>query len=233
MGLFYWKGIFMKKYDLKKITVTAVFCAVAYICMFVFRFKVSFLTFDFKDAVIAVVSFMFGPLYGVVTAGTVALLELFTVSDTGFYGFVMNLCSSAVFGLTCGTIYKYKKTFSGAIFAASAAVITVTCAMMLANILVTPFYMGVKTETVVNMIPTLLLPFNLCKATMNAAVTLIIYKPITTGLKNTGLIESKSKEKFKLTKKTIWLTLGALMIAVFTAFILIYSLGGSFEFIRR
>ena len=220
------------KNDIKKIAVTAVFCALAYICMFVFRFKVGFLTFDFKDAVIAVISFLFGPIYGVATVGIVSLFELVTVSDTGIYGLIMNFCSSASFAFACGIIYKYKKTFSGAIYAAAASVIVVTLVMMLANVLVTPFYMGVKTETVINMIPTLLLPFNLCKATMNAAVTLIIYKPLTSGLKSLGLVTSAAKEKFRFTKKTIVLTISALIVAVITAFVLIYSLGGSFELVK-
>lgn len=220
------------KYDLKKITVTAVFCAFAYICMFVFRFKVGFLTFDFKDVVIAVVSFLFGPLYGVATAGTVALLELVTVSETGIYGLIMNFCSSAAFAFTCGIIYKYKRNFSGAIFAASATVIAVTVVMMLANILVTPYYMGVKTQVVVGMIPTLLLPFNLCKATMNAAITLIIYKPLTTKLKSLGVVKSDGVEKFKFTKKTIVMMICAVAVAVFTTFVLINVLGGSFELIK-
>ena len=220
------------KNDIKKIAVTAVFCALAYICMFVFRFKVGFLTFDFKDAVIAVISFLFGPVYGVTTVGIVSLLELVTVSDTGVYGLIMNFCSSASFAFTCGIIYKYKKTFSGAIFAAAASVIVVTLVMMLANVLVTPFYMGVETKTVINMIPTLLLPFNLCKATMNAAATLIIYKPLTSGLKNLGLVSSSTKEKFKISKKTIILTLCALAVAGITALVLIYTLGGTFELIK-
>lgn len=220
------------KYDLKKITVTAVFCAVAYLCMFIFRFKVGFLTFDFKDAVIAVVSFLFGPLYGVATAGTVALLELVTVSDTGFYGLIMNFLSSSAFAFSCGIIYKHKRSFSGAIFAVSAAVISVTLVMVLANIFITPFYMHVSTEVVVNMIPTLLLPFNLCKATMNAAITLIIYKPLTVNLKKLGLLKSDGDTKFKLTKKTVILTICAVLVALFTAFVLINVLGGSFELVK-
>lgn len=220
------------KYDIKKITVTAVFCAVAYLCMFVFRFKVGFLTFDFKDAIIAVVSFLFGPLYGVATSGVVALLELVTVSDTGFYGLIMNFCSSSAFAFTCGIIYKHKRSFSGAIFAAAAAVIAVTAVMMLANLLITPFYMGVSTKAVAQMIPTLLLPFNLCKATMNAAITLIIYKPLTVNLKKLGLVKSSIDTKFKITKKTVILTICAVLVAAFTTFVLINVLGGSFEFVK-
>ena len=86
-----------EKNNLKKISVTAMLCALAYICMFVFKFKVGFLTFDLKDAVLTVIAFLYGPIYGVVSSILVALIEFVSVSDTGFYGLVMNALSSAVF----------------------------------------------------------------------------------------------------------------------------------------
>ena len=77
----------------------ALLCALAYICEFVFRIKVSFLTFDAKDAIIAIGALAFGPVSGVAMSLVVALLELVTVSETGFYGFLMNFLSSAVFSV--------------------------------------------------------------------------------------------------------------------------------------
>ena len=68
-------------------------CALAYICVFILKFKVGFLTFDFKDAVISIISFLYGPLYGVFSAGIVAFMEFITISDTGAYGLIMNFLS--------------------------------------------------------------------------------------------------------------------------------------------
>ena len=51
-----------KNASLKKLSVTAMLCALAYICMFVFKFKVGFLTFDLKDAVLTVIAFLYGPV---------------------------------------------------------------------------------------------------------------------------------------------------------------------------
>ena len=65
----------MQKTNLKKISVAAMLCAVAYLCMFMFKFKVSFLTFDFKDAILCITAFLFGPLYGVASAVVVAFAE--------------------------------------------------------------------------------------------------------------------------------------------------------------
>ena len=75
----------------------AMFAAIAYVCVFVFRFKVSFLTLDVKDAVMAVGALALGPVAGILIASVVALLEFITVSDTGVYGLIMNFLSSASF----------------------------------------------------------------------------------------------------------------------------------------
>jgi hypothetical protein len=63
--------------------------------------------------------------------------------------------------------------------------------MMVANLLITPHYMGVTVADVINLIPTLLLPFNLAKALLNAGLVLILYKPTTTALRAVKLIDKK------------------------------------------
>ena len=80
----------MIKLDIYKMVVLSLFCAMAYIFVFVFRIKVSFLTFDAKDAIITVCSLLYGPLSGVIVSLVVSFLEFITVSDTGLYGLIMN-----------------------------------------------------------------------------------------------------------------------------------------------
>ena len=217
-----------KGYDIKKLSVTAMLCALAFICVFVLKFKVSFLTFDFKDAVISIVSFLYGPLYGVFSAGLVAVMEFLTVSDTGVYGLIMNFLSSSVFALACGTVYKFKRTFCGAIFGAVCAVVAVTSVMMLANIFVTPYYMGVSRSDVVGLIPTLLLPFNLCKSIINAAVTLIIYKPFTSGLKKAHLVDCHTAA-VGINKKSVILTSLSLIFLIAAVVYVLVVLKGQFK----
>ncbi len=218
----------MNRTKLQKISVTALFCALAFLMTFIFRFKVSFLTFDFKDAVISVVSLLYGPLYGISAAAAVAVLEFLSVSDTGVYGLLMNFISSGAFALTCGLIYKFKREFTGAIISVVASVVSVTGIMMLANIFITPFYMGATTQDVINMIPTLLLPFNLCKALINAALLLIIYKPITTSLKKAKLVNIGAID-YKINKKTLILIISSVLVIVLAVLFLLLKLGGSFS----
>lgn len=227
-----------QKYDIRRLTVSAMLTAVAYLCVFVFRFKVGFLTFDFKDAVIAVLSFLYGPVYGIISSVTVAFLEAVSVSDTGIYGFIMNALSSGTFAFVCGLIYKFKRSFAGAVISVFASVTAVTAVMMLANIFITPFYMGVERTDVVAMLPTLLLPFNLCKALMNASVTMLIYKPIATALRRAGLSEGKklsastSVKDRKFDRRTVILALTAAVIIISTTAVIIFVLGGEFEVLR-
>jgi len=207
---------------LRKLVVTAMFCSLAFLLTFVFRFNVSFLTFDLKDTVLAIVALMYGPVYGVVSSLTVALIEFLSISDTGVYGFIMNFLASATFTFTCGLIYKYKRNFAGAIFSLIAAAVTLVCVMLAANLFITPYYMGVDRTTVIGMIPALLLPFNFCKATINAAMTLIIYKPVTGVLKRSGIVASTGTAGTKNSMRSAILIVSCLiMIALSVLFILL------------
>ncbi|MBE6750768.1 MAG: ECF transporter S component [Ruminococcaceae bacterium] len=219
----------MKNQNLKKITLAAVFTAIAFLFTFVFKFKVSFLTFDFKDAIIAVISLMNGPIYGIFSALTVALLEFLSISDTGFYGLIMNFISSGSFALIFGLIYKLKKSFSGAIVAAVSSVIGVTAIMMIANYFITPFYMGVGKQDVLNLIPSLLLPFNLAKSIINTALTLIIYKPVINILRKAKAIETNMSTEYKFSVKSLLLLIVSLVIIILTVLFILFFLDGGFE----
>ena len=230
-GLIFWGGFMNAKNNLKKISVTAVLCALAYICMFVVKFRVGFLTFDFKDAILTVIAFLYGPLYAVVSSVLVAGIEFLTISDTGVYGFIMNALASAAFTATSGIIYKYRRTLTGAIFGSMAAVFSMTAVMLVANMFISPFYMGASRSDVAAMIPTLLLPFNLIKGVVNAAITMIIYKPITSALKKAGLSNSKTPKTDK--KKFILIATVALVLLVVAVLIILFVLNGTFEIISK
>ena len=222
-----------KSSKIRKLSVIGMICALAYLCMFVFRFKVLFLTFDIKDAVLAIASLLYGPVWGVISSGLVALLEMITVSETGFYGCVMNFLSSASFTFLCGLIYKYRKNMAGAVVGVITGAFTMTAVMVLANLLITPYYMGVPRGQVVEMIPTLLLPFNAIKAVVNGAVTLLIYKPFTSGLKRAGVLPRKTESEYRLHQKTAMLTLISLLTIAICVVVLITMLNGSFEVFRQ
>ena len=204
----------------RKLTETAVgiamFAALAYGVTFVFRLPVSFLTFDAKDAVITVASFVYGPIAGVIMSLLTALLELVTVSGTGLYGFVMNFVSSAIFAATASGIYRLWRNPRGAVLGPILAVFTMTGAMLLMNLWITPIYMGVSWEEVAALIPTLFFPFNLAKGLLNAALAMLLYKPLSVALSRAGLVgRGEEKKSFSWNRTTLLISLAALlMIAV-------------------
>lgn len=212
---------------IKKITVIALFIALAYIAMFVFRIKVSFLTFDMKDAIVTLAGLLFGPVNALIISFSVALLEGISVSETGVIGFVMNFLSTSAFSVTAAVVYKYKKNIRGAVVGLVGAVLSTTAIMLVLNLLLTPLYVeGATTADVAKMIPTLLLPFNFTKALLNAAIVLIVYKPVSKVMKRTGIVNDVIKEKstdnnrsgraaFSLTVSLIGATIVVICLVVF------------------
>ena len=91
----------------KKVVQMGMFCAIAYLLMVVGRIPVvMFLKYDPKDVVITVGGFIFGPLSAALISLVVSLVEMFTVSDTGVIGMVMNVLSTCAYVCTAAFIYK-------------------------------------------------------------------------------------------------------------------------------
>ena len=218
---------------IKRITVIAVFAALAYVIHFV-HVPVAFLNLDFKDVIMTVAGMYFGPAAGAVLAFLVPILE-YPTSETGPYGLIMNILSSGAFVIVASLIYKFKKTLSGAIIALCSATLSMVAVMMLANLFITPYYMHVTQAEVVALIPTLLLPFNAVKAVLNAALTLCLYKPISTVLKKSGFgrkesIRSETTEGKQKVLRTVlvWCIGGAIAVAAFC--VIFFVLGGKIAF---
>ena len=181
-----------KNRDAVRYTVfVALFVALAYAVTFVFHLKVSFLTFDAKDAVITIAAFLFGPLSGALISLMVAIIENISIGGTGLWGLLMDFISTASFAVSAALIYKRHRTIRGAVVSLGVASVFTVAVMMLANLLITPLYMGVDVATVKTLIPTLLLPFNVAKALLNSAVTMLLYKPVSLALRHAHLLPEK------------------------------------------
>lgn len=224
----------MKKSNIRRYVILAVFAALAYASLFALRISGigGFLTFDVKDAIITVCAMVFGPVAGIAISLLVSLLEMVTVSGTGPWGFLMNFIGSAVFSGVGSAIYCYapklKKTLSGAIVGLMSSILATTLCMLVMNLLVTPIYFGVPVDSVKEMLLPLLLPFNLIKATLNAAIVLVLYKPLSTALKKMHVIEGKP-DSFRFDRKTVLLIVIGLAVIVMCVLLLIFALNGQFQ----
>lgn len=172
----------------------ALFCALAIASTYIMHIKVMFLTFDAKDAVITIAGLLFGPIYSIAISLVVSLVEFITIGDAGFWGFLMDFLSTAIYSTVCALIYKYKKNIKGAAIGLVSSIFAMTAFMLLFNLFIVPIYTpNFTTAAVAKMVPTLFLPFNLTKATLNAAIVLILYKPVSTALKAAKVLPSSAK----------------------------------------
>ena len=144
----------------RMLVMLSLFTAISYLSVYIVSFRVQFLTFDIKNALITVAAMLYGPIAGGIVSLAAAFVELILYSTTGFYGFLMNFISSASFAVVASLIYRRQKTLVGSYLALFVAVLSSTAVMVLFNLWITPFYMGVTVKEVAAMLPTLLLPFN-------------------------------------------------------------------------
>lgn len=210
----------------KKFTTIGMLCALAYVATLIGRVPlVLFLKYDPKDIIIAISGLIFGPLTSFYVTLIVSLVEMFTISENGILGFLMNVISSCSFACTATFIYKKKHKISGAVVGLFCGWGCMVSVMLLWNYLITPIYMGYPREAVVELLIPAFLPFNLIKGGLNAAITMILYKPIVTALRRSHLIETDQiKPKVKL---NVGLILIALLILT-TCTLLLLSIKGVF-----
>ena len=184
-----------------------------------------FLTYEPKDVILTIGGFIFGAVPGIIMSLIVCLVEMVTVSTTGPIGLLMNFLSSAVFVGVSAVIYSRKKTLSRAIIGLVAGSLAMTAIMLLWNYIITPVYMNVPREAVVQMILPLLLPFNLLKAALNSVLVLFLYKGVVTALRRSRLIperESNDGEKKKI-NTVLLISISAVLAVTLVLVMLIFA----------
>lgn len=173
----------------KKLTTIGMLCAFAYAATAIGRIPlVLFLKYDPKDIIIAMSGLIFSPLTSLSVACIVSLAEMFTLSENGILGFLMNVISSCSFACTAAFVYKRKHKLSGAIVGLLCGWGCMVITMLLWNYLITPIYMDYPREAVAKLLLPAFLPFNLIKGGLNAALTMLLYKPVVTALRQARLI---------------------------------------------
>ena len=239
------KIAYTSKNKIRTVAAVGVFAALAYILTIFFRFKLAFLTFDLKDAVMTISAMLFGPLYGLAVAILVPLLEM-VISSTGLYGFVMNALASATFVCVGSFVYTRNRTMLGAIVGMFASVLTMNGVMQIANLLITPGYIELMAPSMIpagmtarayvaTLLVPLILPFNLTKGFFNASLVFLIYKPISQAVRRAGFdyvmtMGNGGKTGKKYDRRTgLIVTVCAALVAVATLAVFFVVLHGSFK----
>lgn len=141
---------------------------------------VAFLEYDPADIPILVGTFAFGPMAGLLLTVVTSVIQGLTVSAAtgGLYGVIMHIIATSTLVLVAGGIYKKEKSRKHALVGLGCGVAAMAVVMMIANLIITPLFMGVTVEAVWSLMPFIIL-FNVLKAGINGAVTFILYKRIS------------------------------------------------------
>lgn len=193
----------------KKLTTIGMLCALAYAAVVVGRIPlILFLKYDPKDVIIVIGGLIFGPLTAFAVTVIVSVVQMFTISGTGILGCIMNIISSCSFACTAAFIYKRKHRLYGALLGLFCGWSCQVIVMMFWNYLIAPIYMGYPREAIVELLIPAFLPFNLIKGGLNAAITMLLYKPVVIALRRSNLIESKQDSS------KVRINIGVLLVAL-------------------
>ena len=165
---------------IKRLTTTAMLTAVAVLLGY-FAFpifpNVAFLEYDVCDVFVLITSFLFGPVYGLMSTVTVALVQAFLLDKSGVFGFLMNIVSTTALILPASIIYSKFKTKIGAAVSLAIGSVIMIAVMVVFNYFITPIFMGVPTAAVVGLMP-FIAGFNAIKVAVNSVLTFLLYKHI-------------------------------------------------------
>lgn len=184
-----------QKMPVRTMAVIAMFTAVSFVAVVLSKAipnVAGFLSYEPKDAVIVIAGFILGPAASAIITVLVSFIEMISISDTGPYGFLMNTVSTCAFTVPAAWIYAKYRTQKGAVIGLSVSVVVLTACMVAWNYIVTPLYMGVPRAQVAAMLTTVFLPFNLVKGGINAALAMLLYKPVVGALRKAKLIPPSS-----------------------------------------
>ena len=163
-----------------RLTVISMLAAISVILVYLIRFPifpaVSFLEYDPADIPIFIGTMLFGPFYGLLLTAGVSIVQGLTVSaSSGIVGIVMHFFATGSFVLSFGLIYEKHKTLKGSIIGSVVGIIVMTAFMTLWNMILTPIFMGVSRTEVMKLMLPFIIPFNLIKAFVNAAISFVLY----------------------------------------------------------
>ena len=186
-------------FKIRRLTTLAMLSALAFAVTYLSKLIplniAGFLDMDFKDVIIIIGGFLFGPISAVAIAVVSSLIEMLTISDTGFYGFFMNVVSSCAYACVASAFYKKNRSMKSAVIGLIAGCLSMTVLMILWNYIITPIYLGYPRERVAAMLVPVFLPFNLLKSGINAALTILLYKPVVVGLRKARLAPASESGK--------------------------------------
>ena len=157
----------------------AISVALVYFVHFPLFPSAPFLEYDPADVPIYLASFLYGPLAGIGVTALASVIQGLTVSAAGGpIGILMHFLATGSFALIAGLIYRKSPNKKMAVVALGVGVVVMTAVMCGCNLLFTPLYTGTAVKEVAAMLIPVIIPFNLLKGGLNAALVYFLYNAI-------------------------------------------------------
>jgi len=188
-------------FTVKNVVLIAMFSALAAVLETIqvpVPFAPPFYKLDFAELPVLIGGFAMGPIPAVLIAVVKNLLKILINGTSTYYvGELGNIIGSCMFSVPAALIYGRHKTKKTAMAALSVGVITAVIGAVFVNCFITlPFYakvafggieniiaMGTKVNPAITNLYTFavfaIIPFNLLKCTLNAVVTVLVYKHVS------------------------------------------------------
>jgi riboflavin transporter FmnP len=144
----------------------------------------SYLVYDMADVPVLLGAYLLGPLAGLLILTAVSAIQAFMLGGNGIIGFIMHMSASGALVLVAALFYRrLGKSNHSLIVSLAAGGLSMTALMIPLNLIFTPLLFGMPLAAVVSLILPVLLPFNLIKAGLNAALFFLLFKSLRSALK--------------------------------------------------
>ncbi len=170
----------------KRLAFMAIFVALSYAISFweIPLFPATpYLKLDFGNVFILLVSFLLGPIEGIIVCGLKECLRMLG-SSSGCVGELANMAATTAFILLPSIVYQFRKGLRWVIPCLVAACFIGTGAALVTNRFITfPLYMGSGAATVFKDVFWFIVAFNMIKTASVSLFTVLLYKRLSNFLK--------------------------------------------------
>ncbi|HHU91590.1 MAG TPA: ECF transporter S component [Halanaerobiaceae bacterium] len=173
------------KIKTNKMVKVSLLAAISYILTFI-RIPLplfpEYLKLDIAELPALIGGFSLGPVYGIMIVLIRNIVDFLTKTTTGGVGELSNFIVGSSFVITASLIYNYNKTRKTALISVICGTLVMSLLALLSNkYIIFPLY-GLPADW--GFLFTFIFPFNLIKGGVNSVVVLLIYKKISSLLKN-------------------------------------------------
>jgi len=159
----------------KKLTTLSILTALSIILSITIYFPIfpqaPYLLYDPGDIPLLLIALYYGISEGILTTIIVAILMAIFTGQGGPIGAFMHFLATGTLITVAGILYRKTKN---KILSLLFGTISMAMVMAIANLILTPIYLGVPRSSIIPLIIPVIIPFNLIKAGINSIIAYLI-----------------------------------------------------------